>query len=1422
MTQITTSSGQVITAEQALQYADSVDRDYRKVALAAKKLGLDNEAGKKFLAQTFKTDAATVDKVFKEATVIASNSGAEVAQRVAGGGQAVNKAGGRAADQAAPSIHGAPIARQPGSSRIELTPTQAGIVRGVIFGAGNQGVSNQDIQSYAALERSPEALLSDMVRAGLSAQQAGRALGLSAADVSTWLETHGVDERSLEAREVANRVQISPQEAGAVFAAVYGAGNRSVPDELIQDWFKAHPHPSPRQVIETMVAHNLSAAQVGRALDLSAQRVQELLFEYGVDQQSLINKEVEGWTQADFDRVAAALPDGEGDVIDGQGQLAKAYGRVEPLLADARAAQDRAALFEGKFNELNAVFEPAFDEYNALAQELAGLQAYVQSEHAQRAQGEDQLAGLDAVTERRMRRETAQREANYQVDNAAQGIAQAQARIEQIQARMQALEAWGKPLMEKTEAARAQWQQAAELAQQKSEIANTQAGLALTAADAYRASVTALSADHSRLVAYLVAHPSMPGASQAQASIKASIGILDRGLQAQRQWGEQARQLGLELDEHARALEDEALGLQDALDPLQPERIDAQMRIAALKEEYAQAVSAEQKAQAALDGAYAARVDADYQKGKGGRNRARDEANRLIELRTEELARASLERERVRSALDEAKEAGQPNILEALEAQGAWERSAAQAANARSQASGQAQVGAHLMDLESNTQSALAVSHLNLIKLGQVKVDAAESLVESGQMGVEALTALSRELQDDLNFSVNALQGHEQFAVNDRYVLGQEREALVGLQAQALGGQLIADNLIVDASNAQEIVQTLDLVGTKEAYIAARQRLDDATWALESADMHMDWAQGKVNAKKQAKALKRATPELKAAKEEFAEAQLAFDMAEAKYLSAQRMAAPLQRLAQETGYEALSALQRAQGQGMRADTQSVWTEIAQARYDASDTALAAVETGLMDGSRALSRVQALIAQSLDDPQAAQLMQDHSEHTSQWADDYSAAVVAVRQAQMRSDAEQATFDVLRVQTEGVQVLQGFLEGKVDKTAKAFDEAKARLGQLEDAFSAAAQVALARRSSAEEAFGILDTTEKAAQIDYIATHRKPVTAEDMRDRAVDFLLGNQTTQPSEEQIMAVAKKMADEANQKFLDDAHANASEFIKNWEAKEFKTRKTDRKKLQWLDDKLNWVAADPKVQDARLGASASITAAQDASQAALVAGQDVEAQNIAASLRARIGLEAQVALTGASLEAEKFAHAAAKQAQVLATALADEAQAGNERAQALVAHVGQNETIALQLASAAQERAGTETGDVLFEQAHQLASANQGYTALASNADVIATLAKARADDAVQVSTQWGQTAQAAGVKAKEEAAALEALTPLAQAAIDGLKARFDQSDETLTKVAETHMLSAMALRMLQDRADYALEIGEQRDRADYVHKQRK
>lgn len=1340
MTQVATSSGQVVTSQQALVYAASVGNDPNKIAAKANELGLNSQEGREFLAQTFGTDIATVRNYLDSNRYTRSGAG------------------------------------------------DAG-------GAAQTSVGVQD------------------------AQQAAVPINLANAQ----------------------KVAVTPQEAPKVFDTLYGAGNASVNTEDIRAWFSVVSR-SASDVVDAMVAHNVSAAQLGRALGLTAAQLNETLVAYGLDQQTLVALEVDQWSEEDFDQAVVDLSTKGNALGTNQTALTQRYNGIEPLMNEARAAQDMAAEKKAAYDALNTKFEPAFAEYTRLSQELSVLESSVQSELAQKATAQNTLANLGAIEVERDRRATAEREAQYQLANADQKITQAQPRIDAIRARMQEMEVWGKPLMDQTLAAKSEWEAAAKVANQKVEIAGAQGDLALQAADAYRASVTRLNAEHTKILSYLQTHPNLKGAQEVQESVRASMAILQEALESHREWTNAAVSRGEVLHQEALTLESATRVAGAKVDAVQPERLAAEAQVSRAQAEYNQAMAAEVQAQADLDAAYRQRHEANYAKGKGGRNRARDEANRLIEFHAAQLSAATQRRIEAQASLDLAKKEGQAAIDAALVAEAPWREAAALSSNARDQALFQMGIAGQLTDVEVATQSALATGYLQMVEVSRAKVASVKEMVRSGQASLSELVAVEKEVQADVQVSLAALRELEQVAASDRVAESNARKNFVQAQTQALGAQGISKDLLEDAASVQQVVQAVGLPTLQGNFDAAQARLKKAELGVKQADMYLDWAEGKVQPKKQGKAMARAHKALDAANEELAQARQAFEVARIQLQSAQQLTAPMSGLSAETGWAALSAVDREDMAISQASTVGLQAQVARSRFESSDATFAAAQAGLIEVTRALGQIQQQVAKAVSDPEAARLLESEAKRGLQWADDYSNQVADVRQAQERTRAEELKLDALTIDAGAQQLLGEALQGKADRVTQAYEQFKAKLSGLEAAVQAASQKSHADVAVAKGARDAMEALEKSVATDFALSRveGKHVSAQRMRQPAIKALLSD--VDPTgekgfvaafeagdehvvaragitEEAIAARAGSLAQLENERIKSEA---GSEFFDSWFAAQMKKRKTMRKQLHLLDDLEQFKGKSPELLAARDAAMQTAKVAEQSGQRAIDAGEALQAGIFMAALGGQWLQRTQVSASEAAAKAADLAAQVAAQAAKVKQFAGQEQGASDRLLSGLKDYVSDSGVSQSQLNAHAQSVSNAELADLLKDRAQQLGNVSAAYMPLIENVQVVSTAAQQTAADADSRAQLWNGLVTTWKQHATQEAADAESVKSLVQADAKTLGEKKDQVLAGLMDAYNVQGLVKAAILGYERKADYIKEIHADRLMADQVEKKRK
>ncbi|HRK57957.1 MAG TPA: hypothetical protein PLQ67_10615, partial [Burkholderiaceae bacterium] len=313
MTQITTASGQIITQDQALQFAASVGNDVRKIAEKAREVGLaDTAEGKSFLAKTFNTDVATVEKhlgggasgntstsssdrsAYKATNSNSSSNGAASSKKTARRQQS-----GTLVATGDNASTGRSASASKSSGVVPITPLEVPVVRAVVHGAGNENVKDDEINDWIAAEpRTTRQMLEKMVELNLSAAQVGKAMGKTEEQINAALLDLGLDKESLDAKEVENFIPIKADEAEKVFDTVHGAGNHKISRDDIRTWMNAAPRTA-REILDAMVANDVSLTQAGRAFDLTDAQMQGVIKEYGLDPNRLVTTMVSGWTDED-------------------------------------------------------------------------------------------------------------------------------------------------------------------------------------------------------------------------------------------------------------------------------------------------------------------------------------------------------------------------------------------------------------------------------------------------------------------------------------------------------------------------------------------------------------------------------------------------------------------------------------------------------------------------------------------------------------------------------------------------------------------------------------------------------------------------------------------------------------------------------------------------------------------------------------------------------------------------------------------------------------------------------------------------------------------------------------------------------------------------------------------------------------------
>lgn len=1348
-----------------------------------------------------------------------------------------------------------PFVKSPNA--ISITPIQAIPVREAVHGEGNKDISDEEIQAwFAEAPRSPEDVMAAMVHYGVSAKQAGHAMGYSDLRIEQELVNYGLDKEALNAKQIENLVAIRPEQAETVFEVVHGAGNDNVSDEDIRAWANAHPAATPDEVVEAMVSYGVSANQVGKALGLDQQHLQVLVAEYGLTSVRLASVMTQGWTKEDFNKYLAEHPDKVDAITDSNEAFGTAIGRTNTLLDEARIAEDAAAVDQAGYDALNAKFAPAFAMYNGYAQEISGLESSIQTEQGQKDAALNTLAHLDQIEEKRDRRATAQREAEYQVGNSDQNIAKAQERINYLRGQMQEMEGWGIPLMEQTQAAKAKWDASAAVAAQKQEIASAQGGVAQQAANQNKADVASVIFSGQAMSTWLSENPDFEKSEQVNQVLKDTVPVLEETMEDQRGWVDGARARGLELEADAVELENLSTTAKGGLDSVQPGRLQSEADIAGKQSVYNDAVAAENKAQTDLDAAYKQRDQANYGGGRGERNRLRDEAERLITHLKTVLSEATQKRATAEAELNQAKTGGFSAIAAGVEEEAKWQGTVATAANARNQALSELAVGTQIFDLESNTTGALASVYSLMIDNSKTESALAQDLSSTDSITLTELNTVEDKVQENVKFALSGLTTLQQTSTADRIVADNERKALVPLQAEAYGLQLIVNDKLNDVTYLNSVRDSMQGVPTLQAnVVAAEERLNKAKLAVTNADMHMDWAEDRTNAKGQAKDMAKAQPILDAAKQELVDAQQNYDAAVAQLNSGKYLDAPLRNMAIESNWSATSSYIDADTASARAMTQGGWTSIAQNRYWNVDGIVASAQALIVQNSTELSEIQNEMSEevSTSDPTAAQILKVQSDWNKQWADDFRNLSVTTRQAEQKTYEDQATLDNQTIQIAGLDAFGIYQKGKVEKLEKEYEAIKGTLPGLEATFLASSQQAQTDSESAEAARNNMTDQELNAMVEFVRSRKedKNIDFEALRAPAIERLTENEIAayngqaeqlltedakkngieSPTftDEQIQQTARQLYAQANggvvqPAFTEDQVRRASleVYVDNAQDAEMAKRKTMRKQLHYVDDRQMWIDADPTVQAARSGALQVAKTAEASTQTAINDGEALQAGTFMAMLQGQRLGSAATSWGETTAAAAQLATEAVQQADLVAEDYSNEKTIQQNMLDGMTNYLNGNVQLAQMMSDQAKASTDPEVAQLMANQSKNLEDVTQAHIPVLQNTASLVELAGQMSTDAATYAGELEGTA--AELQKVADQAAEKAKTIQSMVEEDGknFEEMYQKTAEGLAKVYGLHDWAVAIVREHADKALAAKELHEDRLAADAVHKKLK
>lgn len=1356
---------------------------------------------------------------------------------------------------------------QPSSSpnAVELSPMSATSVREAIYGEGNEEISQSEIRGYLESRwKNPYDVAVYFAVNKVNAKQVGEALGLSERQVTAALLDYGLDENSLRYAETKNYIPISQSSAETVFSVLYGPENKKILDEDIRAWFGVVPR-SPKEILDQMVEHGVSAAQFARALGLSGTQLQVQLVEWGLTPKRLAEAVVGGMDSPKFEALVASMEKQRDEVLSSSSALGGEIDRLNLLMDQVRVAEDQAAEDKAAYDALNAKFAPAFTEYSGYTSEVAALEGLINNERQLIAQSQDTLANLHKINKKRGRRETARVGAEAQIASSNQKIADAEARLAVLRGKMKEMEVWGIPLMQQTETAKARYEKSAQAALDSVDVALAQHATVRAAGDKSRAEIAELTFKQQVIGLWLKDTPGVIQSSdEVDRVLKASADTLKEVMAQQRGWVEAARQRGLKLEADAVQLDKTVNEIKARLSQKMPAARQAQAEIDEKQRAYNDARDEEARVEASLEAAYAQRVEADNAGGKGARNRARDEANRLIKLFSEDLARARQARLEAEAALNKAQEDGKAAIAASAEVEAEWMAAAARASNARSQSLAQLGIGTDLFGMESASTTALMSTYALMIDSGKNEVQAAKDLAASGKISLDQLGAIEDRMQASVKYALAGIGDLEKDAADLRVAAENERQAYVQLQAEAWGKRLIASSESADHDYLKQNWDAMvDLPRVRADFAAAEQRLFNAKRAVEMADMRMDWAEGRINAKGQARDMEKARPAIDAAEKELQEAQKAYDDAKAALDQADKfLNDPLRNLSINSACRATSANLDAEQAELQAQTVAGWAGISQARFSGVDGVLTGMQGMVLEATQGASVLQMEMAKLASVPEAAQLLNEQAAASAKWASDYERLVGDIRKSESQTYVEQAKLDQLKIEAVGQIMLAGHLKTKAVELEPVYQAALGALAGLESTFDASSNSAFTDAQAAEVARNRMIDAELESMVAFVMSRNQDgtlakngqprrdasITVESFYGKAVETLTTDAFNQravmllTAEAQQRGIAQpeltneqveKLASElkgrpdhgVNTNFTpEQVHRTAMQlFVDKAQQDAMAKRPTLRKQLHYVDDRQIWIDADPKVKAARDAALGVEKLAEQSSQKAIDDGHALMVARFIAKLQGN-------RLVGANADWRDSAQAAAdttlklsQQADVLAGSYNAEKAAHDAFATGVTAYASESAVLGQRISvEAAKTSSAGDLRNLLLGQSQDLTAAESAYEPLVGTANVLsgqftdlAADAGTIADTYEKESADWKKVADEAKTQFQQVKTRVDADT----------KALESADQKTIETMSKNYSLKEWATAVVREHADKvkdAKELHEDRVVADQVYKKQK
>lgn len=1279
-----------------------------------------------------------------------------------------------------------------------------------LYGAGNAAVTAEQIKAYVnapgrtAAEIQQAAVANKVSVAQLSSAMAGNA-SFSAQNIKAYLAEQGI-------KPPPALKPVRAADSAAAVAILYGAGNDQLTDAEIRDYI-SRPGRTAQEVLDGALANGVSAAQIARAM--------------------------EGDPDYSLDAINQAL----------------AYVGVSPAKAAADPLDFRAETLFGSGN-VNVSVQEIQDFINQPGRTSrqvldAALEHGVSAEQIAYAMQERPEFSLDNITNYIASQGIAtERDPSRYVDlqsSSLFGPGNAAISDEQIRAYINTPGITEDLVLNAALANGVSTEQ----------IARAMQGVAgfslenindVVAFKQDTSSLEVLFIEQSRLIQFIADNPSYEGSKEVMDALRADLASLEQRLVDVRAKVDARIAQGQALDAVATQAENDAAAVKAKFDPLQLDSLHAQAKINEQQTTVNTAQADVDRAQAALDAANQAIAAAAGIKKKSRRHRVRGEAQAAANAASEELAAAQQRLATVQPGLAQAQADGAPAIQAALAMQPEWQAANQKAIDARAQAGVWFGASQRAVALEVAVKNMMTFDELSLIDVGQVKAGQVKELVKSGAIKGAAAAAAMRDIESDVQDVADMVKKAEAVAAADRAQESELLQRALPLQTDAYGSQLIAQSQLGDAAALVQVNADVNSAYTqaKGDLDAASARLGAAKVAFSQADFAVDWQQAKKDPKKSADGLAVMQPRFDAAKAELDAAEIAFDDAQFKFNSVKHLAVPLADAVIDAEYAAGGAMYSAVVAGQQAGAAAGWATLAQDRYQSTDALLGAMQGGLATGTRSLGQVLGAVADNTVDAEDAQVLHVQADHDLAWADTYAGWVSDTRTSAENTRSAQGDQDALVVQAGGVQILSAYLKDKVASTTQAYEKAQAELGVWQDDFQKAADQANTAAPIANDARNAMmdaETNVSAAFVQTRPSHHPPETTQSMVLPAVKELMAQKgialpvidpdaTIDPIQlalgaglnlNEVKARATELAQKENDRLqAEAANMTPAESVQRWIKEEMESRPTARKQLHMLDDMAQFQDADPALQAARQTALDTATTLNLASEAAIDAGETVQAGIVVAGLRGQTLLSVQTQLQQATASAAELSAKVGTNALALVGVGQAELEANQQLQRGLAQTIDSSAVDAALLTAQAGLTSDTDTAQVLRDRAQSLGNAPSMYAPQIEHAQAVVDLADQITANAQASATAWGQVAGAMKTWAAEEVTKLDQTKAVVTEEAQSLDELRTSSGATLGDMYKLDILSNAAVQEHADRVENAQELHTDRLAYDHAYKRKK